>query len=238
MSRKAIDPTKAKAPKKAPRRLAQKGIGPAGLLDLTAFLTFDFTDEQWNQLVHWSGNLPQTAREEFKNCVRGYLFNKARPAARAEDRERNKRLREKILDLLNDSEWKPAIASLEGLDMYYESGGRLRPPPPVAQLLDKLLKLLAKKLEFRNLDVSQSKLDPGPKSSRASYQFIADAAALLEKFTHKRATRSEKKGNSNFRAFITELSKIADPAITSGTIDEALKKYITRSRGEDRSSFI
>jgi hypothetical protein len=234
MSRKAIDSKRAKAPKKDPRRLAQKGIGPAGLLELTAW---DFTDEQWSQLVRWSGELPQTAREEFRYCVGGYLFNRARPAARAEDRKRNERLRKKILSLLNDSEWKPAIASLEGLDMYYESGGRLRPPPPVAQLLDKLLKLMAKKLELRNWQVSQPKLDPGP-NSRASYQFIADAAALLEKFAHKRATRSEKKGKSNFRAFITELCKIADPAITSGTIDEALKKYITRSRGEDRSPFI
>jgi hypothetical protein len=193
-------------------------------VELTAWLTFDFTDELWSGLVRVSGDLPQNVRAEFKDCVRQYLYRRARHFEHEiEYRDRRKRLHKKILAVLKDSEWKGAIASIEGLDM------ALPGKPPIGRLTDRSLTLIAKRLECRNLQVSQNSSRPGPKSSQPSYQFIADAAALLEKHTQP-ATRSDKKGKSNFRTFIQKLCAIADPAITSGTIDEALKKYITRRR--------
>jgi hypothetical protein len=197
-------------------------------IEWTAFLTFDFTDEQWSKLVQPLGDLPEHARVEFKDCFSQYLYYRARHfEGERQDRKRRARLRKKILKVLEDSEWGAATASLEGLDVGADFGKM--PAPPFGRMLDQLLKWLARKLEPHNSQVDPAASIPGPKSSQPAYEFIANAAALLEKYGHS-ATRSEKKPKMYFRAFIEQLCEIADPSITSGTIDEALKRYITRRR--------
>jgi hypothetical protein len=196
-------------------------IGPA------PWFVFDFTDEQWNGLVRLSGELPQDARTEFKDCIISYrLSRRFHFDHEPEGRDQRERLRNKVLKVTKDSEWKGAIASLEGLDMYDASG---KPPPPIGQLLDRLLNFLVRKLEYRNLQVSENSSRPGPKSSQPNYRFIADAAALLEKYTQP-ATRSEKAASQISRPLLRSCAKSQIQRITSGTVDEALKRYITRTR--------
>jgi hypothetical protein len=210
-------------------------------IDLTSWITFDFTDDQWSKLVRLSGDLPQTARPELKNCVSDYLRERAGIFKyEIKTREARDRLRKKILSILDDGEWKSATASLEGLDIGSALG--MWPPPPFGRMLDSLLKLLARRLDALNSWVNADSSRPGPKSSRPAYRFIANAAASVEKHTGKAATRSNKSNMSGFRTVITELCSIADPSITSGTIDEALKEYIKKRgqerRGEDRPSSV
>jgi hypothetical protein len=197
-----------------------------------AWFTFDLTDQQWSSLVRLSGALPEGARTEFKDCVSGYLLARRwhfeHEVGRRDGRDR---LRGKILTLMEDSEWKRTITS-----------SNMGFPGPIARLLDQSLNLLAIKLAYANARLGPDISRPGPKSSQPSYQLIANAAALLEKYTQMPATRSEKSYKSNFRDFIKELCAIADASITSGTIDEALKRYIKKRRqerrGEDRPSSV
>jgi hypothetical protein len=190
---------------------------------------FDFTDEQWSELVCISGKLRESARTEFKDCISLYLLaRRFHPEHEVEYRGRRERLHAKIREVLEDREWKGAIASLEGLDMQVS----VKPPLLIGQLLDELLNLLAVKLAYRNLHVSPNSSRPGPKSSQPAHKFVANAAALLENYTGKAATRSKKRDKLFFQVFIKKLCAIADPSITSGTIDEALKKHIMKCRQE------
>ena len=66
----------------------------------TAWLTFDFTDDQWSGLVRFSGELPKSARTEFKPCISLYLLRGGgTPDHEIEHRDRRERLRRKILDV-------------------------------------------------------------------------------------------------------------------------------------------
>jgi hypothetical protein len=196
--------------------------------DLTSFLAFEFTDEQWTKLVKLSDALPHDARADFQDIARSYLFARARKLLHeVEHRDARERLRKKILSVLEDSEWPIATAWLVG-----GWGTSLN----ARSIIEPWLKLLAKKLELQNSRVAPDASRPGPKSSQVAYQFVAGAATLFEKHTGKPVTRSRKRGR--FADFITELSAIVDSNIGPGTIDEALKEYIhdapSRCRGEDR----
>jgi hypothetical protein len=223
MSPKTNDLTRSNTHNQDRRTRTPVGIGLSGLLGLLGpTLTFDFTDEQWSQFARW---LPETAREEFKECVIRYRMNDTRSegAFKSKMDKLDERVCKKIVRLVNDPGWKGVAAGLEGWDMAWELEGRLRLPPPMGQLVDQSLRLLVTKLQIRKLERSSRSPGPGPKSSRAAYQLIADAAALLEKFTGETATRSYKSG---FQTSVEGLCGIADPAITKATIDEALKRYI------------
>ena len=73
------------------------------------------------------------------------------------------------------------------------------------------------------------KLSTGPQT-RAARKLIELAAFFFEKQTNESVDRSYKSGG--FGIFIIELCAIADPKITSGTIDEALKELVKKRRGE------
>ena len=195
------------------------------MVDFDAWLRFDFTDEQWSKLVNLSGGMPDDARAEFEKSISDYLWERrSDPTAAKNLRDESERVRKKVVGVLNDREWKFAAHSLDwALDINAFFG---RPPSiPFGKTLDALLNLLANRLALRNSQMVAGASRPGPKSSQASYRFVASAVAIFEKYKHQPATRSNKRGKSlNFQDFIKNLCAIADPAITPSTIDGALKR--------------
>jgi hypothetical protein len=172
-------------------------------------MAIGLTDEQWAQLVKLSGlPLPPEARADFEGCVGFYCFARDRqPAYRraigtSDDR---KRWRRKILDLLKDLE-ETALKHPHAKPYW------------IADLKD----------FAEELTPGRRELPTGPQT-QAAYKLVELAGFFYEKHTHEPVTRSYKK--SRFGAFIKELCAIADPHITSGTIDEALKKISRKRRG-------
>jgi hypothetical protein len=200
-------------------------------LNHAAWFTFEFTGEQWDKLVSVWGKMPDDARAEFEKCTRKYLWERrSDPTVAKKLRERQNRLRKKIISVLEDPEWKFTVYSLDGaLDIIANLG---RPPSFLfGTTLDSLLNLLADRLARQNWGLPDAS-GPGPKSSQASYRFIADVAAVLEKHTQQPATRSNNRGRDRFKTFIAQLCAVADPEIGRGTIDEALKEYINTTRNK------
>jgi hypothetical protein len=175
-----------------------------------ASLAIRFSDEQWSRLVKVS-SLPPEARVDFQGCVGFYRFARDREAAyrraigTSHDR---KRWRSKALDLLQDLEATalahPHVVSAE---------------PWIAGLKDFAEELMP----------GRRKLSTGPQT-QAARKLVELAAFFFEKHTNQPVDRSYKSGG--FGIFINELCAIADPKITSGTIDEALKKLVKKRRGE------
>jgi hypothetical protein len=166
-----------------------------------------FTEEQWSRLVKLSG-LPPEARADFEGCVGFYCFARDREAAyrrvigTSDDR---KRWRRKALDLLQDLE-ETALAHPH----------MMAAEPWIADLKD-----FAEGLQGRTLST-------GPQT-HAARKLVELAAFFFEKHTNQPATRSYK--SRGFGTFVKELCAIADPKITAGTIDDALKKFVKKRRG-------
>jgi len=180
--------------------------GSAGPDDLTSFLTFRFTDDQWDRITKHS-DLPPQARTDFEDCIRRYLFSQARMPHRsaAQRRKARKRLSQKIRDVLEDTEWP---------------SGSLDPV--------KNLKIRFVKLELMLLAAELARSDdpgtprPGPKWSHAAHQFVVCVADTFERHAELPANRSEKL--HGFVPFMEALVAAVDLDIGPGTIVEALKK--------------
>jgi len=181
--------------------MADEAGSAARVYGLTSFLTFRFTDDEWNRVTKDTG-LPSQARTDFEDCVRGYLFeckhffaqgNEIEPdiahRSAAERHEARKRLSEKIRNVLEDSEWP--TGSMDPVET-----ARMR---FVTSSLERWAVELGRS---GGSDTSR----PGPKSPEAAYRLIADLAKVFEKHTGKPATRSYNAGG--FGSFAEDLCKI------------------------------
>jgi hypothetical protein len=170
-----------------------------------ASMAIPFTDEQWVRLVKLF-DLPPDARPDFEGCVGFYHFardrQKAYRRAIGTSADRRRR-RSKVLSLLKDIEATLAHPHVMAAE------------PWIADLKD-----------FAQ-ELGGWKLSTGPQTQAAG-KLVELAAFFFEKHTNRPATRSYK---SKFGAFVKEICGIADPTITSSTIEDALKKYIKKRRG-------
>jgi hypothetical protein len=94
--------------------------------------------------------------------------------------------------------------------------------PSIEVLLDNLAEFI------RLLDGFKS---PHPRvKNHADRQFAILVASFLKKYTRRRISRTYK---GDLREVIKEICNVACLKIGSGTIDEALKDYISSGRGEN-----
>jgi len=192
---------------------AQRTQHPASFC---ANLAVRFSDQQWSRIARLSG-LPDQARKDLEGAFGLHQF--------ARDRQANYR-----------------IALLTPKDRRKLRGGTLRLSKSMttmfAPLMDRQLALqldpsieilLEKLAEFvRLLDGFKS---PPPRvKNHLDRQFVIVVAFFLEKYTGRRISRTYK---GDLPKLIKDICNVARLKIGSGTIDEALKDYISRVRGEN-----
>jgi len=192
------------------------------------------SDEQWAKIAEISGIPSNTARarEELEAVICHYrdfvnADNARESPARLdklfEEMETETRVFAKRLDCWNYFENYELISELPEELQELDDWMRIRFISNVVEDLRKIAQAAGK----ASARLKQRHLKRGPQTGRL-YWLVAELGRVREKFTDHKITRSYKDDRS--KAYITEVCRIANPYVSAGTVDAAMKAYI-RARG-------
>jgi hypothetical protein len=196
------------------------------------------SDSEWTRIAQCSG-LPDEARPRIETIIELYKKLKgSRPEQRPfETRDQFNRVEELARELgqelrlltSNDAAVRAFIVALHPENRLAALLGSKEYIDDARQKLEETIRQTEWLLEgCAHVELTPSEKGP---HTRDAYWLVDALDSVLEEFTGEHISRSGKRTST--REYITAVVEIADPTIGPGTIDEAMKKCISRLRGEE-----
>ena len=197
---------------------------------MAVVMAFQLTDEQWAEILRYSG-LPSEARSEIERVIGEYRHFRANTAARPTPHQMRayfKGLRNDILAVRNKLKminiFDATFIGFEGL------GGPTRRPGVRFEgrdLCENAIHALDSLARWCQGAGDEIFVPPrgSAREARSIHWLISALDSTREGFTGNKISRSRKKSDTS-REYITSACQIADPMISPGSIENAMKKRI------------
>lgn len=197
-------------------------------------MAFQLTDEQWAEILRYSG-LPSEARSEIERVIGEYRHfradNAARPTAH-QMRAYFERLHNDIL-ALRDKLKMISIFDATFIGFEGPGGPTRRPEVPFEgrDLRDNAIHALDSLARWCQVAGLEIFVPPrgSAREARSIHWLISALDSTREEFTGNKISRSRKRSDTS-REYITSACQIADPMISPGSIENAMKKRIRERR--------
>jgi hypothetical protein len=201
---------------------------------MVVVVAFQLTDEQWAEIFRYSG-LPSEARSEIERVIgeyRHFRANNARRPTPHHMRTYFKGLRNDILALRNQLKM---INIFDATFIGFERPGGPTRRPGVRfegrDLCENAIHALGSLARWCQGAGDEIFVPPrgSAREARSIHWLISALDSTREEYTGNKISRSRKWPDTS-REYITSACQIADPTISPGSIENAMKKRITEKR--------